>query len=240
MTVPQADYNAVVARLKSATDELNKAELSKQEAVIKAQASLIADMKISPNSSKNLPVMRPPKYSSNENFLNFIEVFQTFCDATSVDKTNFTPLLLTYLDHTALRKVKGLNLTSLNDYDVCLKAITNVLINETPARSRAKLQAEKQAENEPIQEFINRIRLLADAGYGTENTEIKSQILMDVLLAGTRDKSLAFAIPGDYKDTAENTFVDYCRRAVELENALGLRLEKAMDKVDDAPKFEIF
>ena len=239
--VDQAVHDTALAEIANLQNQLSASNLAKDEAFIKGQTAVIADFKEKANTGhSSLPVLKPSKYNSNDNFLDFIEIFSTFCDATNVTKTNILPLLSTYLDHTALRKVKNLHLTTLADYDEGLKAITKALINDTPARSRAKLQNQKQGEGEPIQEFINKIVQLADGAYGTGNSEIKSQILIDVLLAGTRDKSLAFAIPAAYTNNdAQTSFTEYCRRAVDLENAMGLRIESTLVETD-VPKFKIF
>ena len=67
--VDQAVHDTALAEIANLQNQLSASNLAKDEAFIKGQTAVIADFKEKSNTGhSSLPVLKPSKYNSNENF----------------------------------------------------------------------------------------------------------------------------------------------------------------------------
>ena len=73
--VDQAVHDTALAEIANLQNQLSASNLAKVEAFIKGQTAVIADFKEKSNTGhSSLPVLKPSKYNSNDNFFKIIQV----------------------------------------------------------------------------------------------------------------------------------------------------------------------
>ena len=207
----------------AARGNASKVELAYKEGLLKGKSEIIDRW----DGSKkiDIPLRKPDIFKHGGNFKRWLKNFQHFATASRIPEAKKMDVLISYLDQTCQSKVETLNLDRSHkiDFESCCEKITRAIEgSNSKSEWRAKLMSARQQDNETVTDFVTRINDLADRCYGTEESAIKSQILLDCFTTGLQSDQMYL----DIMTAEHDNYAAAYGQALDLEALYALRNSK--------------
>ena len=197
------DYNNAMRKvdnLELAIDNLRNTRANELDTAYKkglGQGKLEIIDKWDGTARSEMPLRKPEIYRHGNNFKRWLKSFTIFVNAARMPENKRIDCLLTFLDEVSQSKVETIKLTKTQkmDFESSIEKIARAIEGVNfKSEWRQKLFNCVQLENESVTEFMTRLTDLAERCYGIEESDIKSQILLDCFLTGIRSNQISFEI----------------------------------------------
>ena len=147
-----------------------------------------------------LSVRKPKPFEpeDEQNIKHYIEDFDIYRSLVCLPMELTYKSLLSYLPSKMKLKLRALELTEdeMADWDI-MKIVVIKTLTPPSARLDAKLKIEAatQEENETVEDFVDRLRVLVEKCYDKPtDAEIRERILTDTLVRGLRDDTVGIEV----------------------------------------------